>query len=257
MPLSKITNPFLDPAGSARSNVYSPAANTIAITTSALERVRVDSSGNMGIGTSSPSGRLHVSTTSADAEVRCATTTANYATFRVKNSTNDYSMQIRTDQSNAWTLRDETAGLNRVLVDTSGRVLMPYQPAFSVQKSTGVSAGNVIAYDTVISNVGGHYSTSTGRFTSPVAGIFLFYCTWTCDRTTTTGDYYCDMRKNGTAFLRIYTNGHSDANAHPTQSGQFVFSLAVGDYVDIYFANGATGTHANSIHNVFGGHLIG
>ena len=31
-------------------------------------------------------------------------------------------MQIRTDQSNAWVLRDETAGTNNVLVDTSGNM---------------------------------------------------------------------------------------------------------------------------------------
>jgi hypothetical protein len=257
MPLSTITNPFLDPAGSARSNVYSPSANTIGIVTSGIDRVRVDSSGNIGVGTTSPAGRLHVSTTSADAEVRCATTTANYASFRVKNSTNDYSMQIRTDQSNAWTLRDETAGLNRVLVDTSGRVLMPYQIMFSAQRSSGVTAPAVIPFDTIVTNVGGHYSTSTGRFTSPVAGIFLFYTTYTLDRTTNTGDIYCDIRKNGSIFLRVYTNGHSDASAHPTQSGEIILPMAIGDYVDVYYANGPSGIHANSIHNVFGGHLIG
>jgi hypothetical protein len=31
-------------------------------------------------------------------------------------------MQIRTDVSNAWVLRDETAGANRVVVDTSGNL---------------------------------------------------------------------------------------------------------------------------------------
>ena len=60
MPLSKITNPFLDPAGAARSNVYSPSANTIGIVTSGTERVRVDSSGNIGVGTSSPGCKLEV-----------------------------------------------------------------------------------------------------------------------------------------------------------------------------------------------------
>ena len=60
MPLSTITNPFLDPAGSARSNVYSPSANTIGIVTAGTERVRVDSSGNIGVGTSSPGCKLEV-----------------------------------------------------------------------------------------------------------------------------------------------------------------------------------------------------
>lgn len=86
--------------------------------------VTIDASQNVGIGTASPAGRLHVSSAS-DVEVRSATTGgSNYATFRLKNSARDYSMQIRADQSNAWTLRDETAGVNRLLVDNDGYFLM-------------------------------------------------------------------------------------------------------------------------------------
>ena len=81
-----------------------------------------DSSGNVGIGTATPANRLDVLATGADVSVRAVTTSANYATFRLKNSTQDYSMQIRTDQSNAWTLRDETAGANRLLLGTGGNV---------------------------------------------------------------------------------------------------------------------------------------
>jgi len=60
MPLSKITNPFLDPAGSARSNVYSPAANTIGIVTSGTEKVRVDSGGNVSVGGTSTVGKVNI-----------------------------------------------------------------------------------------------------------------------------------------------------------------------------------------------------
>ena len=42
------------------TGIYEPAADTVAITTSGTERLRVDNSGNVGIATSSPSLALHV-----------------------------------------------------------------------------------------------------------------------------------------------------------------------------------------------------
>ena len=80
--------------------------------------------GNVGIGTNSPANKLEVSSGAADVAVLVKATGANYATYRMKNTSRDYSMQIRTDQSNAWTLRDETGGVNRLLVTTDGDFLM-------------------------------------------------------------------------------------------------------------------------------------
>jgi hypothetical protein len=118
----------------ANTGIFFPAADTIAFAEGGAEIARFDSSGQLGIGTASPAATLHVSS-SGNTEVRSATTGANYTTFRLKNSTNDYSMQIRTDQSNAWVLRDETAGANRLLVDTSGNLL--------VGKTTSIAGGRV------------------------------------------------------------------------------------------------------------------
>jgi hypothetical protein len=79
-----------------------------------------------GIGTSSPAtctnGNLAVYTAASNTEIAAVTGGANYCTFSLRNNSIRYSMQIRTDQSNAWTLRDETAGANRLLVDTSGNL---------------------------------------------------------------------------------------------------------------------------------------
>ncbi len=49
--------------GSNGLGMFSPAANSLGIVTSATERIRVDSSGNVGIGTTTPSNLLSVSPT--------------------------------------------------------------------------------------------------------------------------------------------------------------------------------------------------
>jgi len=50
MPLSRVTNPFLSSSGAGNVSITSPAANTIAFTTSGTEDMRIDSAGNIGIG---------------------------------------------------------------------------------------------------------------------------------------------------------------------------------------------------------------
>jgi hypothetical protein len=99
-------------------------SGVLALQTAGTTAVTVDASQNVGIGTSSPAtyGNLAVYTAASNTEIAAVTGGANYCTFSLRNNSIRYSMQIRTDQSNAWTLRDETAGANRLLVDTSGNL---------------------------------------------------------------------------------------------------------------------------------------
>ena len=74
----------------SNTGVFFPAVDTVAVATAGVERLRVDSSGNVGIGNSSPTVRLEVVTTSgtATAKIWSATNTTPIADLELQRGTN-------------------------------------------------------------------------------------------------------------------------------------------------------------------------
>lgn len=160
-----------------------------------------------------------------------------------------------------------TAAGTALSADSSGRVTTPFQPAFSAFRDAGSVTGNnatptvIVFNNATFANVGSHYSTSTGRFTAPVAGVYYFSFIGMLDSTpNTAGDLQLAIRKNGTNL----------SISNPPQVGASIqgmgfaasanVTLAASDYVDVVFyaSNNSSRLYAaGGAFNNFSGFLIG
>ena len=146
-------------------------------------------------------------------------------------------------------------------IDASGRVTMPAQPAFSFRISY-VSAANYTGGAAVISNnvgttyanVGNHFSASTGRFTAPVAGYYVFGACVRYDAFS--GNYfYITLHKNAGLFVARHLSTATGSYLGATITA--ALTLAAGDYV--YLVAQSSGDTAVSIDgdSNFFGYLVG
>ncbi|MCO4754380.1 MAG: tail fiber domain-containing protein [Bacteriovoracaceae bacterium] len=87
------------------------------------EAMLIDSNGNVGIGTLTPTTRFHVLDPAHGAVVKAESSSASgYAGFAAKNATQAYTMQVRPDESNGLVWRDETSAVNRMTLTSTGNL---------------------------------------------------------------------------------------------------------------------------------------
>jgi len=103
-------------------NVDSGDATNLTLKTNGTTAVTVDSSQNVGIGTTSPAGKLEVSSATLG-EIRSTVTSSagNVALFRLKSPVSNYGWYT-SDNTNICALYDYNAGAERMRIDSSGNL---------------------------------------------------------------------------------------------------------------------------------------
>jgi hypothetical protein len=254
--------PSISPTGDSNTGIFFPSADTIAFSEGGTEALRVDSSGRLGLN-SNLSGaadynRLVVN--SPDASCWISLQSANTGS-----TINSDGIDIGLNGSNQghfW-LRENadlliaTNSIERVRIDSSGRVTMPYQPFFYAKAgaSRDNQTSNPTVFNNVVTNVGNHYDGTTNyRFTAPVAGVYLF--TSQPGYKETSDDASWKLYKNGAAFTD-FVRVLGGLTSHSGWSCAALVYLNVNEYVHIGWDGSAGGYHQNSDMSYFSGVLIG
>jgi hypothetical protein len=165
--------------------------------------VTIDTSQNVGIGTTSPDGKLTIETANSntprirfqnasfDGDAAISTFVSSTGTDLVLGSNlyiNSSGNLARFDSAQAGSYvyagrtgilyfgTNDTSGVatERMRIDSGGRVTMSAQPCFFAYSYSNNTQDVAKSFDTIPINVGSCYNNANGRFTAPVAGIYEF-----------------------------------------------------------------------------------
>jgi hypothetical protein len=148
-------------------------------------------------------------------------------------------------------------------VDSSGRMTMPYQPSFHAHLNTTTTVGvtSTVIFNTKIFDTLTNYSTSTGRFTAPVTGLYQFNVSVLIDSSQAAVEANFRFRVNGSGVPCSLYFSRSRTSGYDWMTKSWCWKLTANDYVDLVtnasltlFGN-TVGSTDNQTH--FSGYLVG
>lgn len=138
-------------------------------------------------------------------------------------------------------------GTTAASIDTNGVVTEPNKPAFHAYPITGQTSAGTGVFPLTLLNVNNCYSTSTYKFTAPIAGNYHFTCS-ALPQSSTAVSFFRFRKNNADIGPSTFI---INADQHVSQT--MILPLVAGDLVHVHFyANGFEGGYT-----YFSGFLIG
>jgi hypothetical protein len=214
---------------------------------------------NVGSGTSSPSSthKLTLDHTSNYGGIQLRQSGTQIGQIIQEGGTGNVYIDADSAGTGGGLLLRTNGGTTRMTIDTSGRSTMPYQPSFHARGLPSKATTNgILLFSSTNHNIGNHYNTSTGLFTAPVSGRYLF--TFNClSQDTGAGYLYAGFSVNGGvgSIVQHYKTNSEDTGQ--STGGSLVLDISANDVVGVYAWASSINIYSGSGYTWWSGYLLG
>ena len=237
------------------TSISSPATNELALGTNNTEKLRINSDGDLGLGTTSPNHYNNYQTLTIngtnggeiDLEVGGTLTADIFA------NSGGLRLNTRTADPIIFSTNNGSSFGERLRIASDGIVTKPNHPCFMVRNSVSGSAfaaDSKATWNLITTNNGSHFDDANDRFVCPVTAIYFFSCQMLSMSATR---LFHELRLNGVRVDGTRTESYQ-ASDYQTNTFTAVVSASANDYFEVWLGGNAG---YGNIYANFNGYLIG